>query len=412
MEEVFRLFLCSSSPPISFKKQVKKNTQTKMSQHFMLALCVATLMGIVALTSAGLVGLKYVLAPHHVQVLIFKNYFIFCFFNFLFNFKSGDVTFITMDPSTAKVTPVGSPLAYEAQAQQLSVVDSKNNLFYMIGFNQSTQLVHLIALNLQTAAIVSETKLPFLEAVFVGVGQSINIDPSSGDLFLSGRDPVDQLHHLYRYSPKTHQIKYITKIGDIDVMGGSSEYDPVAQILWLTYALNDTTGARRNKQRYYNGIPASSRRLTGAGTNKQMNNVNNMEIDLVGINVNTGNVVHQIKNTLYLETMNYDPVTGLIVGIGLQVYSSTNYTRILMTLNSKTGATKVISELSDYFIIDASISAFNAKTRLLYAILQPKEPEDAPFELVCVNVNTGKVVSHPQVNLQEEAQAPWSLHWA
>lgn len=199
---------------------------------------------------------------------------------------------------------------------------------------------------------------------------------------------------MYRFNPVSGEIKYITKIGDIDVIGGASCYDPINQILWLTYAINTTTTVNSHNKR---GVHYPH---------------NDIFIDLFGFNVNTGKLVYQIQNTNNLETMNFDPVTGLIYGIGLQVFNETSYQRVLMTLNSKTGKLQIVKSIPGYFIINGSLAALNVKQRILYTVLQPMTTEeDTPFELVAVDINKGTLLTHPQIDSKDSSQTPWSLQY-
>lgn len=169
----------------------------------------------------------------------------------------------------------------------------------------------------------------------------------------------------------------IAHIGDIDVLGAASAFDPVHGILWLQLAQNSS---------------------------------GSVEIDLFGFDVKTGNVKYQLKDTLLMETMTFDPLTGKIFGIGLQIFSETNYTRILMTLDVTTEQKfAIVNQIPGYFIIQAAIAALDVKNRILYSYLQPVGKQSAPFELVGVDVRTGKVVSHPKV---VDATRPWSLEFA
>ena len=53
--------------------------------------------------------------------------------------------------------------------------------------------------SLDTGDVTVKVALPFAEGVFVGVGQALDVDPLSGDVFVVGRLPKsDDLHHVLR----------------------------------------------------------------------------------------------------------------------------------------------------------------------------------------------------------------------
>ena len=47
---------------------------------------------------------------------------------------------IVIDPATGRQTPIGIPLPAEAQAQNLATLDAQRGIYYMIGYNLSTQV--------------------------------------------------------------------------------------------------------------------------------------------------------------------------------------------------------------------------------------------------------------------------------
>lgn len=63
------------------------------------------------------------------------------------------------------MTPVGAPVAYEAQAQQLSTIDTKNGVFYFVGLNLTTNVDAIVGLSLETGAVVSEIPVPIVSGV-------------------------------------------------------------------------------------------------------------------------------------------------------------------------------------------------------------------------------------------------------
>jgi hypothetical protein len=146
--------------------------------------------------------------------------------------------------------------------------------------------------------LISAAKLPFAPGLLVGVGQTCNVIPQTGEVLVSGKDRIGGKHHILKVDPKTGKNTLINTIGDVDVLGGASTYDPKYHLLWLQFAKGNT--------------------------------ITNFAFD-----INTGRLIYKISDSLSLETMAYDPITQKIYGIGLKVLNSTNYYRVLLALDSQ-----------------------------------------------------------------------------
>jgi len=226
--------------------------------------------------------------------------------------------------------------------------------FYYIGFNKSNHIVSLIGMNLTNGDITFQINLPFTTDIFVGVGQTCNVEPNSGDVFVSGRDEnIGGQHHILRVNPKTRTFKSISQTGFIDVLGGTSVYDPKNEILWLQFGFNNGT------------------------------------IDMFGFDVNTGKLVAEFPDNLNMETMSYDPLTGLIYGIGLKL-NSTTYERILLTMDSKSNKFNIIATIPNFFIIMGDIGTLNVKDRLYYTLLRDSANKE-PFQLLSIRIADGAI---------------------
>jgi len=187
------------------------------------------------------------------------------------------------------------------QVTQLSCIDDKQEIYYVIGYD-STDIL-LIGLDLNDGTIVAGTTLPFSYSLG-GYGQTIDIDPNTGDLFLSGQMGSEQ--QIYRYEFATKQLNPIASITSGFVYSGASAYDSMHQVLWLTLK------------------PDS--------------------VYLFALNVSTGELLWKIPDVIfYLATMNYDPVTGLIYALAV---NSTTPTMSLIALNSTTAAMTEIGMIS------------------------------------------------------------------
>jgi len=277
---------------------------------------------------------------------------------------------VRINPTTAIETRVGSTnLPNELTAQQLSSIDARNRIYYLIAYNDTSSIVQIIGLSLTTGTLVKTIKLPFISSAFIGVGETCNVMPN-GDILVSGRDRVRNQHQILRVSASTGATSKIASIGDVDVLGGASTYDPSNSMLWIQLGLKSGS------------------------------------ISNFGFNISTGKLVHQIPDTLNMETMDYDPVTQLIYGIGLQVFNETSYYRILMTLDSKTGKYNIIGKIPGYFIIQASLAALDSKGRLLYTYLQKTGNSNAKFDLLTISMQDASIKN---AVLACNNNCPWSI---
>jgi hypothetical protein len=187
-----------------------------------------------------------------------------------------------IDPISGNMTKLGQGIAYEGASRQLATIDDFNDIFYFIGLNETCGITSLVGLNLTDGSIISESKLPYVIGFYVGVGEVCDFDPNTGEVVTMGMEvqPVTP-HHIVRINPTTSQVTDLAALRGYDgILGGASGLDPVAGIEWVTLIVNDTT-------------------------------------DVFGIDVMNGSVARHFPNVLDIETFNYDPMTGLMVCIGL-----------------------------------------------------------------------------------------------
>ena len=93
--------------------------------------------------------------------------------------------------------------------------------------------------------------------------------------------------------------------------------------------------------------------------------------------------------------MEFDSVTGLIYGIGLEMYNG-SYQRTLVAFNSASGKMQVLARYPKYLEIMGAASALDWRQHILYSYLQPEEDTHAKFNLVGINIQSGEIVSEPE----------------
>jgi len=288
---------------------------------------------------------------------------------------SDQVQLIQIDPATAKSVTLGVPVPSELQAQSLASFDKLNNIYYFVGFNTTTSQTQLVGLSV-TGTIGFTYDLPFPATPFIGIGQYVAVDPKSSDVIVIGITQPPSTHTILRVDTDfPHEHKTLGSFDALDVLGAFSAYDG-------------------NNDRIYVEV-----------ANAETNNIN-----ILGFNAHTGKLEQTLDDIYIVETLAWDPKSGLLYGIGLNVSDDgESFQRSLVSLDGKSGKFQVLALLPEYRIISASISTFDPVGRILYSFLTKGEDLDT-FYLVGVNVDTGKVVSSPQA-CANDAECPWSIEW-
>jgi hypothetical protein len=218
--------------------------------------------------------------------------------------------------------------------------------------------------------------------MFQGVGQTVNVDPVTGDLFVSGVLKGKIVHDVFRVTPSTGNLTHITEIGFGDVIGGINAYDPNTKLLWIE--------------------------LMGAAD----------EQDLFAIDVTTGKVVNKVKNAPNMQTFSYDSQTKLFYGIG-----GHNGSFVLLTFDAKTTKFNTVAKLSGFVDVDQELQAIDVKNRKLFGIVQTsastkrdlrplgkllnREVNKDTFEFITINLTNGVLESRAPV--LDLLAFPWSI---
>ncbi len=262
-----------------------------------------------------------------------------------------------IDPSTGKPEQIGPSIVNLVQSAQLSSVDEKNQIYYVLGLNTTDSHPHLIGIHLNNGSILYNVAMPFKEYSYVGIGQTINVDPVSGDVFVSWFDTT--VHNIARVVPKTGALTPISTIRYNDFYTSASCFDPVNRLLWMQL-------------------------------------LDHRQVPLFALNVETKQWVYSnVNNTFNMQTFDFDSETGLIYGIGYVLKPEGQYARVLVSLNSS-AAFSLVGTIDGYGILNADMATIDVKNRKLYSVLQEYK-HDSPFHLISVDLNTATVSTHPEV---------------
>jgi len=242
---------------------------------------------------------------------------------------------------------------------------------------------------------------------FVGVGQSLDVDPNSNQVIVSGRMTQTGPHTVGRADPKTGDFKPIAKLSldTGDVLGSASCYNSYTGVEYMQFAANDTllSSIIRTRSAVQ---PSAATPITATTPNR-------VSIDLFGVDMASGKIDHIIQDSSLghvLTTMQYDTRSKTLVGLGYIIVNGT-FHRTVNRFDSVNGKWNVIADITADFLIESGgVSALDINGRILYAILQPPNvPQDSPFFLVGVNIDTGVIASKASLGAFENC--PWSLEY-
>jgi len=286
-------------------------------------------------------------------------------------------------------------------------MDDRNAIFYLIGYNFTDEMANLIGISTITGAVTSNVELPFAESGFVGVGQAVDFDPTTGDIIATGRLTSSGPHTVLRMNAKTGIYKVIADVDGGDVLGAATCFNPVTSTEYLEFATNDTFAATYRRM---------AARLTSTVDNviSDAASPNRLSIDLYGVDTKSGKVEHIIEDPevgKVLTTMQFDPKTRTIIGLGYHIIDG-KFHRTMERFDPVAKAWSQIAELPDCLMESGGVSALDVVGRVLYVIMQKTGalPSD-PWYLLGLNADTGKAVSNV-ILCRDFPACPWSLEFA
>jgi len=281
--------------------------------------------------------------------------------------------FCSIDVESGNSTNIGNLLINDAVAQQLSSIDNKNQLYYLLVQNWTTNVVYLSSISLSSGKIQTKIELPYVAPYFVGYGQTCDVDPFTGDVIVSGLDPqYENRHHIIRVNPKTGKLTTIAVFSaqNETILGATNGLDPKYRIEWIEYF-------DEGEQKY----------------------------NLYGIDVDNKHPVKTVWNYMAMESMTFDPMTELIWGIG---YPNEDDIPALMTFNSSAETFTLKMMLPQYSLLDIGIATLNVEDRIMYSIL--REVEDPAWDLlVGIDMETIEIISNTKLCQSDAPDCPWSL---
>jgi len=264
-----------------------------------------------------------------------------------------DVELVEIDPITYYQQPIGRPLndTY-AQAAGVSAIDTKQNIFYVVGLNRVTGSYDLVGISLVDGSVALRLELPFAKREYIGLGQYVDVDVNTGDVIVAGHTTTDgTTHQIFRIVPNTQNITQLGEFDGKDMIGGRSAIDYVNGSVYYEHH-------QPGKEGYV----------------------------LVRFDLNSGQVESAVAVQYYLQTLEFDPKTGLIVGFGLDE----NLYRVLVKYDPSSQEFTKGPIIPDYGVLLNSLSAIDVQERRLFGLLRSNGTTGF---LVSVDIDSGTLVT-------------------
>lgn len=158
--------------------------------------------------------------------------------------KGATAQLVKVNTVTGNLSSVGHGAQNELNAQGLAAIDQHRGIYYVLDFNDTSRAPQLIGFDLKSkkGEVKVDITLDLSELAFVGVGQSVAVDPLTGRVLIAGHDSTVQGHHIFWIDPfsttpsKPHTI---TKIAapPVYLLGGTCALDWDAKMFYAMLVL-------------------------------------------------------------------------------------------------------------------------------------------------------------------------------
>jgi hypothetical protein len=260
----------------------------------------------------------------------------------------------TISTATGAVTPVGTPAAAEGQAQQLSALDAARGIYYLLGWNFTSQAANLVGFSVATGGVVVDVALPFYESAFVGLGQVLAVEPATGQLVGGGLLRENSSHVFGFISPTNGSFTQVAALDAalLPVLGGVADYDPSSgtlltqlgdrsSVYWYSISLRNGSYTRCVAAAAAAG--AQERGRSGACGGAVPRGILRLHFSLArGMLVSSPPpspfVPHRWAEDFThgkdIQSLDYDAGSGAFYGLGLEPNGTTSYIRTLVRLDA------------------------------------------------------------------------------
>jgi hypothetical protein len=315
----------------------------------------------------------------------------------LFGFSTKS-NLVHVDTATGAQTNIGPPYKSELSGQQLASIDPVRGIYYVLDFNMTTKAVNLIGLSLTDGTTVVDLTIGLQESAFVGVGQSVDVDPKSGVVIIKGQDATVMGHHIFSVDPFGKDPTKITTIAKIPapavgLLGGSSTVDWDLKIFYSPLVLPpagqapepwDADSEITQVQRHPGGTwtPVVNANPHGPTPPPPVPKfrVELCGVSFAGINAGKVTVIPASKSLGDLGTLVFDynakPLPA-VVGFSVTETSPNVYEKTLVKMHTADrGVTykfSLIGAVKTYIGEMGPISTVDSVNRVHYSLLQPAQ---------------------------------------
>eukprot|EP01105_Mastigella_eilhardi_P017988 TRINITY_DN4152_c0_g2_i1.p1 TRINITY_DN4152_c0_g2~~TRINITY_DN4152_c0_g2_i1.p1 ORF type:complete len:308 (+),score=82.70 TRINITY_DN4152_c0_g2_i1:116-1039(+) len=269
----------------------------------------------------------------------------------------------TVDTTSFEMDFISGGIAGQLPSPCVSDIDLKNNIFYTIMITNDTEYeVSLVGISLQDGATTATILLPFT-AYAVDL---CDVDQATGDVLVIGKETNTQhFETMYRVDPATSTV---IKVAELDM-----EFATPCSAL-------DTK----------NGVEV----VVG---------IYNQSTITAGYSAKTGEELWRTTEGC-VDTMVYNPVTGLIYGVAIGDYEFDLY-----SIDGSTGVTTFIGVVQPgAFTWMYFLSALDPQTNTLYCLMKQ---HPLYFDLVGISLADATVTSTTRacINTAREPPCPLTL---
>jgi hypothetical protein len=262
--------------------------------------------------------------------------------------------------------------------------DTERSLFYFVAVVNNGTRSELVGLSFETGEVVVSVPLPFQTSLYFGGATAVDVDPTSGDVFVVGVDAYNEtLHQVLRVEFRGKKLtKVATLLKGSDALTGGSAFDFKHRVQYIELSISA------------------------------------QELSIVAINVDSGEITQiaqKIESGENLQTMAYHPESAAIIGHGLVPVTNSSkgqmYARTLVALDTTTHRFRTISVVDGFLEEAGTVTAIDYQGNVHFSILQKQmSPKTKEFYLVGLDVRTGKVIqAAPICDLFDNHDCPSAL---
>eukprot|EP00041_Stephanoeca_diplocostata_P025163 m.652141 g.652141 ORF g.652141 m.652141 type:complete len:433 (-) comp22688_c0_seq4:2877-4175(-) len=308
----------------------------------------------------------------------------------LYGIATGNpASLISVDTTTGKKTPIGKPFSNELAAQQLSAIDANKDVYYILDFNDTSRKPNLLGLSLADGSIKVDLTIDLDELAFVGVGQSVGVDPLTGLVIINGHDSTVQGHHFISVDPWSATPSKATSICKIPapnvyLLGGSSTVDWDAGVMYAMLVMPPADGSAAAVWEPFNttaDIQAQARYVPNRAPEMIVKQSADgappppppppFSVQLMAIDykAKTFKAVPTGRN---LGTLAYDEVKKSVVGFSEEKLPDGTYAKTLMAMS--TAGARTLTKIGDVKGLNGEmgpITTVDSQSRVHYSFLQP-----------------------------------------